>query len=280
VRHTYNIIKVTLPLAINKRAFRSFLFVTIASAAFTGHAQEKRGWTLVWKDEFNYKGLPDSTKWSYDVGNRNGWGNKELEYYTYRKTRNARVEKGKLIIEARKEKVDYFNYTSARLLTKGKAAWQYGKIEVRAKIPKGTGSWPAIWTLADHMKRWPDDGEIDIMEHVGLHQGYIHGTIHCKRYNHVIGTQRTDTVYVPDCSSAFHVYSMEWDKEMIKVAADGKVFFSFANENKGYEYWPFDNKMFLILNIAIGGNWGGQKGIDDKAFPMRMEVDYVRVYQK
>jgi beta-glucanase (GH16 family) len=134
--------------------------------------------------------------------------------------------------------------------------------------------------LAENMKEWPDDGEIDIMEHVGFHQGYIHGSIHCKKYYHVIGTQKTDTVYVPDCSSVFHVYSLEWDKKIIKVAVDGKVYFSFANEHKGYEYWPFDNKMHLILNIAVGGNWGGQKGVDDKAFPMKMEVDYVRVYQK
>jgi beta-glucanase (GH16 family) len=242
--------------------------------------QQKTSWHLVWSDEFNYKGLPDTTKWTYDVGSSNGWGNNELEYYTYRKLKNERVENGKLIIEARKERVDSFKYTSARLLTRGKTAWQYGKIEVKAKTPKGRGSWPAIWMLAENMKEWPDDGEIDIMEHVGFHQGYIHGSVHCKKYYHVIGTQKTDTVHVPDCSTIFHVYSLEWDKEIIKVAVDGKVFFSFVNEHKGYEYWPFDNKMHLILNIAVGGNWGGQKGVDDKAFPMKMEVDYVRVYQK
>ena len=256
------------------------LSLAMALVIYAGYSQpQKQGWQLVWKDEFNYKGLPGSTKWSYDVGNKKGWGNNELEYYTNRNPKNARVENGKLILEARKEKVDSFHYTSARLLTKGKAAWQYGKIEVRAKIPKGRGSWPAIWTLADNMQRWPDDGEIDIMEHVGFHQGYIHGSIHCKKYYHVIGTQKTDTVFVPDCSSSFHIYSLEWDKEIIKVGVDGKVFFSFANEHKGYEYWPFDNKMFLILNIAVGGNWGGHKGVDEKAFPMRMEIDYVRVYQ-
>jgi len=259
---------------------KRLLFAFIASAAFASQAQEKKNWVLVWQDEFNYKGLPDSTKWNYDVGNRRGWGNNERQYYTEKNTRNARVKKGKLIIEARKEKKDSLNYTSARLVTRGKAAWQYGKIEVRAKIPKGRGSWPAIWTLADNMKRWPDDGEIDIMEHVGFNQGYVHGTIHCKKYYHVIGTQKSDTIFVPDCSTAFHVYSLEWDKEIIKVAVDGNVFFSFQNEHKGYEYWPFDNKMYLILNIAVGGNWGGQKGVDDKAFPMRMEIDYVRVYQK
>ncbi len=262
--------------------FKRLLFITSSLIAFTScfSQTQKSAWRLVWNDEFNYKGLPDAAKWDYDTASNDGWGNNELEYYTYKKLQNARVENGKLIIEARKEKVDTFNYTSARLLTKGKAAWQYGKIEVRAKIPKGIGSWPAIWMLADSMKIWPDDGEIDIMEHVGFHPGYIHGSIHCKKYYHSIGTQKTDTIFIPDCTSSFHVYSLELDKDKIMVAVDRKVFFSFANENKGYEYWPFDNRMFLILNIAVGGNWGGQKGVNNNAFPMQMVIDYVRVYQK
>jgi beta-glucanase (GH16 family) len=262
-----------------KKRFLLPLIVLIAFAGGCAHRQ-KNDWSLVWSDEFNYKGLPDTSKWGYDTGSNGGWGNNELEYYTYKKIQNARVENGMLTIEARKEKTGFLNYTSARLLTGGKASWQYGKVEVKARIPEGVGSWPAIWMLADSIKAWPDDGEIDIMEHVGFHQGYIHGSIHCKKYYHSIGTQKTDTVFVPDCSSGFHIYSMEWDKEMIKVAVDGKTFFSFANEKKGYEYWPFDNKMFLILNIAVGGDWGGQKGVDDKMFPIRMEVDYVRIYQK
>src|SRR5258705_4625319 len=151
--------------------FRITLFTAFALLLINnGHAQQPN-WKLVWNDEFNYQGLPDSTKWNYDAGNRNGWGNRELEYYTYRKKENARVEGGNLIIEARKEKVDTFRYASERLVTRGKAAWQYGKIEVRAKIPQGVGAWPAIWTMAVSMKRWPDDGEIDIMEHVGYNQG-------------------------------------------------------------------------------------------------------------
>jgi beta-glucanase (GH16 family) len=256
-------------------------FIALNLISFVhGFAQKSNNsWRLVWSDEFNYKGLPDTSKWTYDVGGH-GWGNNELEYYTYRKLENARVENGKLIIEAKKGKIDSLHYTSARLLTRGKASWQYGKIEVRARIPQGRGSWPAIWMLAENMKRWPDDGEVDIMEHVGFHQGYIHGSIHCEKYNHVIHTQKTDTVYVADCSSAFHVYSCEWNKDSIKIAVDGRVFFSFANEHKGYGYWPFDNKMHLILNVAVGGNWGGQKGVDDGAFPMKMEVDYVRVFQR
>jgi len=255
------------------------VLVTVQAMTFSFCSAQNPAWHLVWSDEFNYEGLPDSSKWTYDVGG-SGWGNNELEYYTGKRIQNARVENGNLIIEARREQIDSLKYSSARLLTRGKAAWQYGKIEVKAKIPQGRGSWPAIWMLAENMKRWPDDGEIDIMEHVGFHQGYIHASIHCKKYYHVIHTQKTDTTYVPDCSSAFHVYSLEWDKEIIKIGVDGKVYFSFANEHKGYEYWPFDNKLHLILNIAVGGNWGGQQGVDDTAFPMRMEVDYVRVYQK
>lgn len=255
-----------------------FVFV-LAVSACSSNKQTDSSWEMVWSDEFNKDGLPDSTKWDYDLGSDQGWGNNELEYYTKR-AENARVENGHLTIEARKEKMDSFNYTSARMVTRGKAAWQYGKIEVKAKIPKGLGTWPAIWMLAEGIDQWPDDGEIDIMEHVGFNQGYIHGSIHCKKYYHSIGTQKTDTIHVPDCSETFHVYSVEWDKDSLHVAVDGKKFFTFANEHKGYEYWPFDNKMFLILNIAVGGNWGGQKGVDDSIFPVQMLIDYVRVYQK
>jgi len=233
---------------------------------------------LVWADEFNYTGLPDSNKWRYDVGGQ-GWGNHELQYYTSKREENARVANGLLIIEARKEKWQNNDYTSARLVTRGKGDWQYGKIEVRARLPKGTGTWPAIWMLAskDSM-RWPDDGEIDIMEHVGYHQGYIHGSVHCKQYNHVIHTQRTDTLVVKDCSEKFHVYSLDWTADSIKVAVDDHVYFRFANEHS-YAAWPFDNKMHLLLNLAVGGDWGGAKGIDQDIWPQRMEVDYVRIYQ-
>ncbi|MGN7784172.1 glycoside hydrolase family 16 protein [Niabella sp. 22666] len=256
---------------------RLLFLITLSLLSITSIAQTAPR-KLVWSDEFNYKGLPDSTKWDYDFGSNNGWGNNELQYYTKDK-KNARVEKGHLIIEARKEKIEKFNYTSARLVTKGKASWSQGRIEVRAKLPAGRGSWPAIWMLAENMKQWPDDGEIDIMEHVGYDPGWVHGSIHSKKYNHVIGTQKTAKTFVADFSKAFHVYSVEWDPKLLTVSIDGKPFFSCSNEQKGYEYWPFDNKMSLLLNIAVGGNWGGQKGVDDTKFPLRMEVDYVRVYQ-
>jgi beta-glucanase (GH16 family) len=244
------------------------------------HKATVKDWKLVWNDEFNYTGLPDSNKWNYDMGG-DGWGNHELQYYTNKKLGNARVENGNLVIEARKEKFEKNDYTSARLVTKGKADWQYGKIEVKAKLPEGLGTWPAIWMLgATNPFKWPDDGEIDIMEHVGFHQGYIHGSVHCKKYYHSIGTQKTDNIIVRDCSEKFHVYGLEWNSESIKLSVDGNTYFSFKNEHSGYEAWPFDNKMHLLLNVAVGGDWGGAKGVAPDIWPRRMEIDYVRVYQQ
>jgi beta-glucanase (GH16 family) len=262
---------------------RPFYFLAWSLLAFiccsTTEKNSVSKWKLVWSDDFSYSGLPDSAKWNYDVGGH-GWGNNELQFYTKQRLENARVEKGYLIIEARKEPWQGKNYTSARLITKGKGDWQYGKIEVRARLPKGLGTWPAIWMLASTTPlRWPDDGEIDIMEHVGFNQGFIHGSVHCKKYYHVIGTQKTDTIYVKDCSEKFHVYAVEWNKDSVKVSVDENEYFKFANEHSGYDAWPFDNKMHLLLNIAVGGNWGGQKGVDENIWPQKMEIDYVRVYQ-
>jgi beta-glucanase (GH16 family) len=250
------------------------------SFSFLNNSHQALQWKLVWNDEFNYKGLPDPAKWNYDTGGW-GWGNHELQYYTARRMENARVEKGKLIIEARKEKWMGMNYTSARLVTKGKGDWQYGRIEVMAKLPKGRGTWPAIWMLGSTTPlKWPDDGELDIMEHVGYHPGFIHSSAHCKKYYHITGTQKTDTIYIKDCSEKFHLYSLEWDADSIKTSVDHHIYFRFANEHSGYDAWPFDNKMHLLLNIAAGGDWGGQKGVDDSIWPQKMEIDYVRVYQK
>ena len=256
---------------------QTFYFLFILTL-FSCNTQEDK-WELVWSDEFNYTGLPDSTKWTAEVGGH-GWGNNELQFYTSGRSENARVENGLLTIEARREDHDSMKYTSARLVTKNKGDWQYGKIEVKARLPKGLGTWPAIWMLGSTTPlNWPDDGEIDIMEHVGFNHGYVHGSIHSKKFNHVIGTQKTDTIYVPDCSENFHVYSVEWNKDSVKVGVDGNNYFHFGNENTGYDAWPFDNKMHLLLNIAVGGNWGGQKGVDENIWPQKMEVDYVRVYQ-
>jgi len=257
----------------------SLLLLAAAVLLMTSGRPPKPKFKLVWQDEFNYTGLPDSSKWSYETGGW-GWGNKELEYYTAKRPENARVENGMLIIEARKENWNNQEYTSARLVTKGKGDWKYGRIDVRARLPKGIGTWPAIWMLGSVPQlKWPDDGEIDIMEHVGYDQGKIHGSIHCKKYNHTIGTHKTAITMVPDCSESFHVYSVTWNEDSVKIAVDSNVYFTFANEHTGYAAWPFDNPMHLLLNIAVGGFWGGMKGVDPKIWPVKMEVDYVRVYQ-
>ncbi|GEN74422.1 glycoside hydrolase family 16 protein [Chryseobacterium hagamense] len=246
----------------------------------TGCASNRpdRSRKLIWSDEFNIQGLPDATKWNYDTGG-SGFGNEEAQFYTRERPENARVENGKLIIEARRENRENKKYTSARLLTKGKFSFRYGTVEVRAKLPEGRGTWPAVWMMSEGMKKWPDDGELDIMEHVGYHQGYIHASVHTKKYNHIMQTQKTDTLFVKDASEEFHVYKAEWSPEKIDVYVDDKKFFTYANKEKSYDAWPFDKPYFLILNLAIGGFWGGKEGIDDTIFPQKFEIDYVRVYQ-
>ncbi|MGY6741914.1 MAG: glycoside hydrolase family 16 protein [Cecembia sp.] len=234
---------------------------------------------LVWADEFNYEGLPDPEKWVYDVGDH-GWGNNELQYYTENDPLNARVENGRLIIEAHQDSTYEKGYSSARLLTRGKAAWKYGYIEVKAKLPEGVGTWPAFWMLPEEKKYggWPKSGEIDIMEHVGYDQGVIHGTVHTEAFNHTKGTQIGKQINVPDCSEAFHVYAVDWKDEKIDFYLNDEKYHTFENTGNGWEEWPFDHPFHLILNIAVGGNWGGAQGVDPNVWPQRIEVEYVRVY--
>jgi beta-glucanase (GH16 family) len=245
---------------------------------------------LVWADEFDVAGLPDSSKWIYDI-DRNflGWYNNELQYYSNARTENSRVENGSLIITARREDLSTLGladwggqrYSSARLLTRGKAAWTYGFIEIRAKLPCGRGSWPALWMLsAPPQVAWPDDGEIDIMEHVGFDPGVIHGTMHTLAYNHTKNNSRTATTTVADACTAFHKYQLTWTANQIKVGVDDHNYYQYSNDGSGNAEWPFDSPQYLILNIAVGGDWGGQRGVDDTIFPIQMVVDYVRVYQQ
>lgn len=239
------------------------------------------GWKLVWADEFNYNGLPDSAKWGYDVGG-SGWGNNELEYYTQYDTGNAVVHNGKLYITARKAQKENKAFTSARLITKNRGDWTNGKIEVSAKLPPGRGLWPAIWMLPTDWAYggWPKSGEIDIMEHVGFKKDSVYFSIHTESFNHVIGTQKTRGIKIIDPYNSFHVYGIEWDQQKIDFLLDGLVVFSYSNTGNGPKEWPFDKRFHLLLNLAVGGNWGGQQGIDDAIFPATMLVDYVRVYQK
>jgi len=249
-------------------------------------APVKAKWQLVWSDEFNYTGLPDSTKWGYDVGdgcpNVCGWGNNELQYYSVKRLENSRVENGNLIIEAHREKAGTKEYSSARLVSKGKGDWTYGRITVRAKLPNGRGVWPAIWMLPTEWAYggWPSSGEIDIMENVGYLPDSVYGSVHTKRFNHSIGTQVTAGVKSTTLSSEFHHYSIEWDAEKIDFFFNDQKFQTFYNKHEGPDAWPFDRNFHLLLNVAVGGNWGGKMGVDTAVWPQKMIVDYVRVYQQ
>jgi beta-glucanase (GH16 family) len=235
---------------------------------------------VVWADEFDRDGLPDPAKWSHDVGGH-GWGNNELQFYTSARRENARIERGHLIIEARREPWQGRDYTSARLVTRGKGEWTYGRVEARARLPKGRGSWPAIWMLGSTPRlQWPDDGEIDIMEHVGFDPGVIHASVHTKRFNHVARTQRTAKIQVADAQDAFHVYAIDWERDRIRAFVDGTPYFEFGREGDDRARWPFDAPQHLLLNVAVGGNWGGRQGVDPASLPYRFEIDYVRVLER
>ncbi len=240
----------------------------------------KSNWKLVWSDEFNYNGLPDSSKWSYDV--RDKWFNHELQYYTNADTNNAIVHDGFLHIIALKTNKGNHSYTSARLVTKNKGDWTNGKIEVNAKLPAGRGLWPAIWMLPTDWQYgdWPKSGEIDMMENVGFKPDSVFFSIHTEAFNHVIGTQKTKGIKINNLYTSFHIYAIEWNQNTIDFLLDDNLVFSYTNSGNGYKEWPFDKRFHLILNIAVGGDWGGQQGIDDSIFPATMLIDYVRVYQK
>jgi beta-glucanase (GH16 family) len=257
-------------------------FLGLFSFASAVNAQTDK-WHLLWSDEFNYRGLPDESKWSYDtIGNSYGWGNHEDQWYTFRNSRNAYVSNGTLKITARRAVTNGKPYSSARLTSKNKGDWKYGRIVVRAKLPKGRGTWPAIWMLPSNNKYggWPKSGEIDIMEHVGFSPDSVFSTAHTEAYNHVKGTQRGSSIMVPGATAGFHEYAIEWDEDEFRSYVDGKHYFTFKNEHSGSDAWPYDQPFHLLMNVAVGGGLGGRKGIDAAAFPQVMEVDYVRVYQK
>ncbi len=238
---------------------------------------------LVWSDEFDYTGLPDSTKWMYDTeGNSEGWGNNEAQYYTKAKKENAWVQNGILNIIALKEQCEGKDYTSARL--NSKANWLYGKIEVNAKLPKGRGTWSAIWMMPKDWSfkdgDWPNIGEIDIMEHVGHNLGAIHASAHSTDYQWQKGTQQTDTIMISDVADKFHSYIWEWTPEVMRAYVDDQLYFEYKNEGLGESKWPYIKPFYLILNVAVGGAWGSVEGIDAEAFPQTMQVDYVRIFQK
>jgi len=246
-------------------------------------SEKENLYNLVWSDEFNYNGLPDTVKWSYDTeGNSHGWGNNELQHYTANRKENASVDDEYLYIKAVKEAWKGKDYTSARLISKNKGDWLYGRFEVRAKLPSGRGTWPAIWMLPTDWEYgdWPKSGEIDIMEHVGYEPDSIYASAHTESYHHSIGTNKTAGIEIKDSESAFHDYILEWEKDEYKVYVDTNLYLTFKNEGSSYKEWPFDKRFHILLNVAVGGNWGAVKGIDTNIFPQEMVIDYVRVYQK
>jgi beta-glucanase (GH16 family) len=242
------------------------------------------GFELVWNDEFDGDTI-DPANWTYDIGGW-GWGNGEAQYYTDR-PENARVENGLLVIEARQEKFEDSYYTSARLLTQGRQAFQYGRIEARIKVPGGGGTWSAFWMLGDSFGRdtedptksnWPGAGEIDIMEYVGREPDLVIGTIHGPGYAGAGGLTKWNRQDF-DISQDFHVFAIEWDEEGIRWFFDDQMYSDLTRDSVGDREWVFDQPFFIIMNVAIGGTLGGTISLDTE-FPLSMYVDHVRVYQR
>lgn len=272
-------------IAIMQSIVKTILLVISVTTISLGQKTGKPSYQLVWTDDFNNPKI-DPGKWGFQTGdgcpNSCGWGNNERQYYTDKKE-NARIENGRLIIEARKEQTGSRSYSSAKLVTKSKADWQHGRIEIRAKLPSGRGTWPAFWmlpTVEGRKMKWPNDGEIDIMEHVGFNQGMIYGTIHTGKYNHMIGTHKTDSLLVGDVEKEFHTYALEWTHDTMSWYVDDQLYNRLERNGDDNEAWPFNQfKYHLVLNLAVGGNWGGKMGIDDSIWPQRIEVDYVKYYE-
>ncbi len=242
-----------------------------------------KNWKLLWSDEFNGKGLPDQSKWTYDFGDW-GWGNNELQFYTDKKIQNARQENGNLIIEAIRNK-DNANWTSARLTTRGKQSFLYGKIEFRAKVPSGKGTWAAGWLLGDAYQdeiSWPYCGEVDVLENVGYEinpttgNGINHASVHCGAYYFKLGNQITATTEMNDMTNTFHDYTVEWLPNSLIIYVDGKKYFEYK-DTKNDLTWPYNKPQNIILNLAMGGGMG--KEVDPSVNSQKFIIDYVRVYE-
>ena len=252
----------------------AWLVVVVGLVGPVGPVAADETWQLVWSDDFDYTGLPDSAKWDYEEGFLR---NQESQYYRRACQRNSWVQDGELVLRAIKERISNpefrpgadkndwkhhrgtATYSSASLTSRGKASWRHARIEVRAKLPAGRGMWPAIWMLGDSIRDvgWPACGEIDIMEYVGFAPDTIHANVHTAKYNHVLGNGKGSKTHVPEPDADFHVYAVEWNETQMDFFVDGAKHFTYRNEGSGNDAWPFDDKFYLILNVAVGGTWGG-----------------------
>jgi len=253
-------------------AFNWFVFANL-------HCGAADNWNLVFSDEFDVDGSPDPLKWDYESGYVR---NDELQYYTVGDENNAFVKDGVLHLVCRNDLECEHAITSACLITRNRMDWTYGRFEIRAKLPVGLGTWPAIWLLNCEIDSvgWPLGGEIDIMEHVGFDPGRIHVNVHTAKYNHVMKNNRGTSFEISTATEAFHVYAMEWNPDGICFYCDDVMVFTFVNEEQGVETWPFDQPFYLLLNLAFGGAWGGEQGVDLSVLPAEYLIDFVRVFQR
>jgi len=257
------------------------------AAASQPRRTDKTAWTLTWSDEFDQAdgSLPDPKKWKLEVGG-SGWGNHELEYYTNRAL-NASVRQGQLVIEARREnfrgrdRVER-SFTSARLTTQGLFAQAYGKFAARIRIPSGQGMWPAFWLMGQDFagSNWPECGEIDVMENIGREPSAVHGSMHGPGYSGKLDF--TSTYKKPGgvkISDDFHEFAIEWEPGAVRFFVDDQQYAAFTpSQLPAGKKWVFDHPFFILLNLAVGGDWPGPPDGSTR-FPKRMLVDYVRVYQ-
>ena len=255
--------------------------VTIAQAAAEQAAYDvPEGYKLVWQDEFNEGTELNAADWTHEV-QPSGWVNHELQNYVNHTTPKGHyvteISGGKLQIHCFKEDGKIY---SGRVYAKVKEGWTYGYIEASIKLPKGKGTWPAFWMMPVNFKSWPADGEIDIMEEVGYHPDYVSSSLHANAHVHSNNTQVTHEMYCKGAEGEFHTYAIEWTAQNITTFVDGKKQLSYDNRGLGRDDWPYNDPFYIIFNLAWGGDWGGQQGVDENALPVTMEVDYVRVFQK
>lgn len=293
-----NVTDGTLTLALTGKKGVPVLNAVVVRLAAQPSWSSNTDWKLVWADEFDYQGAPDPTKWSYNLWPA-GKVNQELQTYTDHR-KNVRVNGGRLIIQAHKESFNNAEYTSGRIHSANKGDILYGRVEVKAKLPAGQGTWPAIWMMPTDAFRyattcssdaewegsakcdaWPNSGEIDIMEHVGYDMNRVHGTVHTKAYYWVNGEQRQATIEADSVDQSFHTYALEWSPQRMDIFYDNQPYFTYLNQGEGWQAWPFDHPYHVILNLAVGGNWGAAGGpVDDSVMPATLEVEYVRFYQR